>query len=125
MKLLWDFTIQTDRRLLHNRPDIVCIDFVMNHCFLIDIAIPGDSRVLQKISEKQQRYSDLKIEVQKMWSYRASVAPIIIGSLGSIPRGLKDQLKTLQIYHANLIPKMQKSVLLSSCHILRRFVTEH
>ena len=125
MKLLWDFTIQTDRRLLHNRPDIVCIDFVMNQCFLIDIAIPGDSRVLQKISEKQQHYSDLKIEVQKMWSYRASVAPIIIGSLGSIPRGLKDQLKTLQIYHANLIPKMQKSVLFSSCHILRCFVTEH
>ena len=79
----------------HNRPDIVCIDCVMNHCFLIDIAIPGDSRVLQKISEKQQCYSDLKIEVQKKWSYRASVAPVIIGSLGSIPRGLKDQLKTL------------------------------
>ena len=53
------------------------------------------------------------------------MAPVIIGSLGSIPEGLKDQLQTLQIYHANLIPKMQKSVLLSSCHILRRFVTEH
>jgi len=83
----------------------------MNHCFLIDIAIPGDSQVLQKISEKQQCYSDLKIEVQKMWSYRASVAPLIIGSLGSI--------------HANLIPKMQKSALLNSYHILRSFATEH
>ena len=65
------------------------------------------------------------MEVQKMFSYRTSVAPIITGSLGVIPRGLKDQLKTLQIYHANLIPKMQKSVLLSSCNILRCFVTEH
>ena len=26
MKLLWDFTIQTDRQLRHNRPDIVCIN---------------------------------------------------------------------------------------------------
>ena len=60
-----------------------------------------------------------------MWSYRASVAPITISSLGSIPRGLKDQLKTLQIYHANLIPKMQKSVLLSSCHISCSFVIEY
>jgi len=77
MKLLWDFTIQKDRCLLRNRPDIVCIDFVMNHCFFINNAISVDSRVLQKISEKQQRYSDLKIEVQKIWSYRASVAPII------------------------------------------------
>ena len=83
------------------------------------------SRISQKISEKRQRYSDLKIEIQKMWTVRASVAPVIIGSLGSVPKGLKDQLQTLQIYHANLIPKMQKTVLLSSCHILRRFVTEH
>ena len=125
MKLLWDFTVQTDKHLTHNRPDIICLDFTMNCCFLIDVAIPGDSRISQKISEKRQRYSDLKIEIQKMWSVRASVAPVIIGSLGSVPEGLKDQLQTLQIYHANLIPKMQKSVLLSSCHILRRFVTEH
>ena len=92
----------------------------MNYYFLIDI--PGDSQVLQKISEKQQRYENRS---PKMWSYSPSVAPIIIGSLGSIPRGLKDQLKSLQIYHSNLIPKMQKSVLLSSCHILCHFVTEH
>ena len=50
---------------------------------------------------------------------------VIIGSLYSVPEGLKDQLQTLQIYHANLILKMQKSVLLSSRHILRHFVTEH
>ena len=28
MKLLCDFTIQTDRRLSHNRPDIMCVDFI-------------------------------------------------------------------------------------------------
>ena len=42
-KLLWDFTIHTDRHLVHNRPDIVCIAFLQKHCYLIDIAIPGDS----------------------------------------------------------------------------------
>ena len=31
VKLLWDFTTQTDWRLLHNWPDIACIGFVMNH----------------------------------------------------------------------------------------------
>ena len=56
------------------------IDFTMNCCFLIDV-IPGDNRISQKISEKRQRYSNLKIEIQKMWSVRASVAPVIIGSL--------------------------------------------
>jgi len=97
----------------------------MKHCFLVDVAIPGDSQISQKVSVKRQCYSDLKIEVQKLWCIRTSVAPVIIGYLGSIPKGLRKQLQTLQIYHASLIPKIQKSVLLNSCHILCRFVTEH
>ena len=56
-----------------------------------------------------------------MWSYRAPVALVIIGSLGSIPRSLKDKHLILQIYHANLIPKIQRSILLSSWHILHQF----
>ena len=63
-KLLWDFTIQTDRHLPHNRPHIVWVDFTKKHASLIDIAIPGDSRVSQKITEKYQRYTDLKIEIR-------------------------------------------------------------
>ena len=52
MKLLWDFTIETDRHLSHNHPDIVCVDFMKNHCFLVDVAIPGDSRLSNKVTEK-------------------------------------------------------------------------
>jgi len=58
MKLLWDFTIQCDRQIPHNRPDIVCVDY--SKSYLIDVAIPGDSRVKEKVSEKHQRYTDLK-----------------------------------------------------------------
>ena len=28
MKLLWDFTVQTDRHLTHNRPDLISTDFI-------------------------------------------------------------------------------------------------
>jgi len=122
MKLLWDFTVQTDKHLTHNRPDIICIDFVMKHYFLIDVAIPEIIEFLKRFLKKWQRYSDLKIEVQKLRSIRTPVAPVIIGSLGSIPKDLREQLQTLQIYHSNVISKIQKSVLLSSCHI---YVTEH
>ena len=52
---------------------------------------------------------------------RIFTVELIIGSLGSIPRGLKDQLETLQIYHTNLIPKRP----MNSYHILRRFMREH
>ena len=109
----------------HNKPDIVCVDFIKKHAFLIDIAIPGDSRLSQKVNEKYQRYTYLKIGVQKMWAMTASIVPVILGSLGSIPTSLKNSLQQLGIYYTNLIPKLQKSVLLSSSYILRHFVTEH
>ena len=125
IKLLWGFTIQTDKHLPHNRLDIVCVDFTKKHAFLIDIAIPEDSCLSQKINEKYQQYTDLKIGVQKMCTMTASIVPVILGSLGSIPTSLKNSLQQLGIYYTNLIPKLQKSVLLSSSHILRHFVTEH
>ena len=65
-KVLWDFTIYTDRHLVLNRHDIVCIAFPQKHCYLMDIAIPGDSRISQKATEKIQRYTDFKVEIQKM-----------------------------------------------------------
>ena len=63
MKLLWDFTIQTDCHLSHNKPDIVYISNRHKTVFLIDVAIPCDSRLAHKVNEKRDKYTDLKIEV--------------------------------------------------------------
>ena len=93
--------------------------------YLIDVAIPGDSRVAEKVTEKHQRYTDLKIELQKMWMMRVVIIPLVLGTLGTVPLCLAQHLKTLNIYYHGLIPKMQKNVLLSACHIIRRFVTEY
>ena len=125
MKLLWDFTIQCDRQIPHNRPDIVCVDYLTSKSYLIDVAIPGDSRVKEKVSEKHQHYTDLKIEILKMWNIPDVILPVILGALGSILLCLGKHLKTLNIYYNGLIPKLQKSVVLSSCHIIRRFPTEY
>ena len=119
LKILWDFTIQTDWHLLHDRSDIVCFSFHNKTVYIIDIAVPGDSRLTQKVNEKCER---LKIELQRIWNVCVQIAPLIIGCLGSVSKCL---VKNLSIYCNTLVPKLQKSVLLSSCHILRRFVTEH
>ena len=66
MKILWDFTIQTDQHLLHDRPDIVCLSNLNKTAYVIDIAVPGDSRLTQKVNEKCERYTDQKIELQRM-----------------------------------------------------------
>ena len=51
-KLLWDFTIVTDAAVRHNCPDITLVRKSSNEVFLIDVAIPGESRIAQKGVEK-------------------------------------------------------------------------
>ena len=49
-KILWDFSLVSDASLQHNRPDITV---VLKQVYLIDIVIPGDSRLTQHVVEKQ------------------------------------------------------------------------
>ena len=48
VKVLWDFRIQTDHQIEHNRPDVVVLDKIERSCYVIDIACPFDTRVLEK-----------------------------------------------------------------------------
>ncbi|KAJ7341888.1 hypothetical protein JRQ81_007538, partial [Phrynocephalus forsythii] len=55
----------TDRVWEHNTPDIVIVG--KKKVWIIDVAIPGDSRVTEKQLEKITRYQDLKTELQRLW----------------------------------------------------------
>ena len=61
-----------------------------------------------KVVEKLDRYTDCKLKVQKMWSMRVFVVPVVIGSLGSIPICLKKNLQLLSIYYAVSYPSYKK-----------------
>jgi len=61
------------------------------------------------------------IEVEKLWSVKCMIVPIILGALGSIPTNLTKCLDTIGL-QANLVKTMQKSVLLSSIHLIRRYL---
>ena len=48
VKLLWDFRIQTDHHLDHNRSDIVVLKKASKVCQIIDVACPFDTRIAEK-----------------------------------------------------------------------------
>jgi hypothetical protein len=48
---------------------------------LIDVAIPGDRNVIKKGAEKILKCKDLITEIQRMWSVKAIVIPVVIGRL--------------------------------------------
>ena len=54
-KILWDFSIQTDRVIEAWRSDLVVVDKKRRTCKTIDFAIPGDSRIEGK-KEKIEKY---------------------------------------------------------------------
>ena len=59
VKLLWDFVIQCDREVIAKKPGIILIDKGNKLTKIIDVAIPGDARVLEKEREKTDKYRPL------------------------------------------------------------------
>ena len=118
IKLMWDFDIRTDRVIRAHRPDITMINKINGKVFLIDVAIPWDTRVNEKEREKVDKYHDLKLELERLWEMPVEIVPIILGALGTIPSSLKKNLKKID---AKVAPGLlQKSVLLETSHIMRR-----
>ena len=54
IEILWDGVIQCDKEIEARRPDIVIVDKLHNEVQIIDVAIPGDVRVLEKINRKNR-----------------------------------------------------------------------
>ena len=48
---------------------------------LMDVAIPDDSNVNIKETEKLSKYKDLEIKVSRMWKVRTKTLPVIIAAL--------------------------------------------
>ena len=65
VKLLWDFRIQTDHHLDHNRLDIVVLEKASRVCQIIDLACPFDTWIAKKHREKIDQYQDLKSKYKR------------------------------------------------------------
>ena len=70
MKVLCDFIIQCDREVIARKPDIILIDKENKLTKIIDVAISGDARVLEKEREKIDKYQPLHDEIARLWSMR-------------------------------------------------------
>ena len=62
----------------------------------MDFVIPVDHRVKLKESQKRDRISK-KTKKKKLWNLKVTVIPIVIGALGTIPKGLLKELEELEI----------------------------
>ena len=115
MKVLWDVCIQEDRQIERRRPDIVVMEKNTNKCLIIDVACPVDNNLILKRNEKLDNYSELRLEIARMWDKETLIVPIIIGAIVSILNDLECNLKKLET--------LQKSVSLGTANILGKVLS--
>ena len=101
------------------RPDLIVVDKHTKSASIIDIAIPGDKRILEKEREKIEKYQGLKREIRRLWNLkRIEVIPIVLGALGSVSKNLVHYISKLGIEID--ITQTQKTALLGTARILRK-----
>ena len=91
-KILWDFSIQTDHVIEARRPDLVVVDKERS-CKIIDFAVPADSRIEEKEEDTIEKYQDLERELQKIWNVKVKTIPLVVSSLGALPKQFGNRLK--------------------------------
>ena len=52
VKILWVFSVQTDHKLEHNKPDILIVVKQMGECNIIDVACSFNTGMKEKEQEK-------------------------------------------------------------------------
>jgi len=73
--------------------------------------------VIKKKAEKILKYKDFITEIQRMWSVKAKVIPVIIGTTGTISKSVRQYLSNIPGKHE--IKELQKIAILGTTRILR------
>ena len=120
--ILWDFTVQCDRKTEATRPDIVFTDNKEREVVVIDVAILGDDRVKGKELEKIQKYQLLKDEIVKVWRMRKVIVVLVVtGALGAVSVIFKEYTKRIGVNVR--LEVIQKTALLGTAKILRKVLS--
>ena len=122
-KILWDFSIQTDHQIQHNKPDILILHKTERRATIIDIAVPNDSNIPMKRLEKLRNYTDLAVEIKTLWNLnKIEIVPFVIGATGVFYKGFDNDIEKLGLNGTMKYEICQKIILLGTAHIVRAFM---
>jgi hypothetical protein len=97
-KLYWDRTLITDKTIHFNRPDKTLVDKTKKIMFYRYISIASNHNLQAKHTEKLTKYSELAFEIKTQWRMDTVLTiPIVLSSMGVIPKTLHRALNTLYL----------------------------
>ena len=96
--LLYDYRIPTDLHIAECRPDIVIHNKLERKALVIEVGVPGDTRVTAYEREKIIKYQALKHEIRRMWEVDSvEVIPIVLGATGTVKRSVVPYLEKIPV----------------------------
>ena len=118
-ELLRDMYIQCENIIVERRPDIVIVKKMVGDSKIIDLAIPGEKRIIDKEKDKIEMYWNLNIEILRLWNLKKiDVIPVVLGPLGSVTKTFEKYVHEIGIKVD--LPTVQKATLLRTARILRK-----
>ena len=120
VEIWWDRSVETTRKLEHNRPDITVLDRVAQRWTFVDFSVPWNKNVVRKEDEKINNYSPLVKEITKLHQVSAKVVLLVVGCLGVVSCRLEQYLKELGI--PDVLGGMQTSAVVGTTQIVQKIL---
>ena len=107
--------------IIIHRLDIIVKDSLNSTCKLIDMTVQSDRKIALKEIEKKSKYSDLELEIQRMWHMKTVVIPLLVGVLGTVKKGMVENIK--KVSETATVTEIQKICMLGSARTLRKVLS--
>ena len=90
VKILWDFCVQADHKLEHNKPDILITEQQTGEFNITDVACRHKRKEVEQKQEEVEQYHQLKRKTGRLWQCKKMIViPITIGTLGTIDKDFR------------------------------------
>ena len=89
-------------------------------CKTVDVDVLAAYRIKVKESEKKDMYLDLAKELKKLWNMKVTIIPFVIGTFGTVTKGLLKGLEDLEF--RGRVETIETTALLRTTRILRRIL---
>ena len=111
--------IQCDNVIVERRPDIAIVNKMEKTVIIIDDAVSGDKRIIDKEKENIEKYQNLEREILRLWNLKKiDVIPVVLGALGSVIKNFEKYVDKIEIkVDLHTAPK---NTLLGTARILRK-----
>ena len=101
--------IQCDNVIVERRPDIAIVNKMEKSVIIIDVAVPGDKRIIDKGKEKTEKYQNLKREILRLWNLKKiDVIPVVLGAFRSVIKNFEKYVDKIEI-KVGLHPAQKKT----------------